>query len=134
MRQRQLTAEQAIDRLETLCARAEQCSHDLRRKLAGWGIASGEAESVISHLREGRWVDDERYARAYCRDKYRFNRWGRAKVKMGLMAKRVGPEAVEAALGEIEDDVYRVNLVSVLLGKVRSMGIDLAAKIGRAHV
>lgn len=127
MKRRQLTPEQALDRLETLCARAEQCTGDLRRKLAGWGIAQGDADVIISRLRKGRWVDDERYARAFCRDKYRFNRWGRAKIKMGLIAKRVAPDVVVAAMEEIDDEVYRANLVALLKSKIRAMGRDEAA-------
>lgn len=77
--------------------------------------------------RSGRWVDDERFARAYCRDKYRFNRWGRAKVKMGLIAKRVAMDAIAVAMEEIDDEVYRANLVSLLKSKIRVMGHDVAA-------
>lgn len=52
MKRRQLTPEQALDRLETLCVRAEQCTGDLRRKLVGWGIQPGDADAIIAQLKK----------------------------------------------------------------------------------
>jgi regulatory protein len=51
-------------RAETACSRAETCSFAMRRKLEAWGVNREETEAIIRHLKESRFIDDERYARA----------------------------------------------------------------------
>ena len=115
-----MTADGAKMRLEALCAASEQCTADLREKLRRWGVAADEAEAVIESLRSRRFVDDARFARAYVRDKYRFARWGRHKIVMGLRAKRISADDIDAALAEIDLDEYEELLTQLLRSKVRS--------------
>ena len=121
MRQpRQLSPEGAVVRLEALCAASEQCTADLREKLRRWLIDDDDAERIIASLAKRRFVDDARFARAYVRDKYRFARWGRYKIVMGLKAKRISANDIEDALTEIDLDEYERILLELLQAKVRT--------------
>lgn len=114
---RQLSADEAIIRLETLCAASEQCRADLREKLRRWQV--DDADRIIDELARRKFVDDARFARAYVRDKYRFARWGRAKIVMGLRAKHIGRDDIDEALSEIDADEYESILATLLRAKVR---------------
>ncbi len=116
-----ISTEKAIIRLETLCARSEQCSSEVRRKLSTWLIEPAEAEKILRSLTERRFVDDSRYARSYVRDKYRFARWGRRKIEMGLRAKQIESSVIREALGEIDEKEYTDNLVHILKAKAATM-------------
>lgn len=113
--------EAATIRLEDLCARSEQCTGDLRRKLSQWGITPGDTEKIIQHLSENRYVDDYRFARAFVRDRYRFAGWGRQKIIAGLYAKRLTKDAIEQALTEIDMRQYAAIAFRAIATKLRQL-------------
>ena len=125
MQRRPVTTENAIVRLEALCARAEHCSYEMRTRLNGWGITSTEAEKIIDRLIDNRFVDDERFARSFVRDRYRFSGYGRRKIALGLIAKRIPREIIDNAMEEIDDDIYFDNLRRLINRK--ATGLDLSA-------
>lgn len=111
----------AASRLEALCARSEQCTFDLSRKLAGWGVPSSEAQSILQSLEAQGFVDDARYAVAFVRDKYRFSRWGVYKIRMHLSARRISTADIESALRAIDRDEYYRLLLSALRARARTL-------------
>ncbi len=121
MIKREIKPEQARQRLEELCARSEQCRYDLMKKMSGWGICLDIAEKIMSHLEKKRFVDDNRFAHAYCRDKFRFSRWGRMKIVRGLMLKRISRDMIDDAMEEIDEEDYFETLVSLLRSKSGSI-------------
>jgi len=108
-------------RAEAACSRAETCSFDMRRKLEAWGVNPEETEGIIRHLKENRFIDDERYARAYVRDKVRFSGWGKRKIDRMLQAKRIGRETREAAFAEIGAPDDAGKLRKLLTEKARAV-------------
>lgn len=120
-RKQKVTPQEALMRLEALCAKSEQCTFDLRQKLYKWEISSGDCEKIIKKLREERFVDDARFAVAYCRDKYRFNRWGRMKIVYGLRAKQISSNDIKEALNAIDEKEYEQILVSVIKSKAQTI-------------
>ena len=99
-----ITPDNAFLRLATLCARCEQAEGDLRKKLHDWGLSASDANAVIARLKQEHYLDNERYARAYCRDKLRFNGWGRIKISYMLRGKGIEQEYIDAALAEIDEE------------------------------
>ena len=116
-----MTPEKALERLEALCARSEHCTGELMEKMRKWKIGVADAEAVVYSLRKRRFVDDSRYARAFVRDKYRFNRWGRLKIRFALRAKRVDAGIIEEALEEIDETIYAEALRSLVESKNKSI-------------
>lgn len=108
-------------RAETICSRAETCSFDMRRKLEAWGVNREEAEGIIGLLKEKRFIDDERYTRAYVRDKVRFSGWGKQKIERMLQARRIGRETREAAFAEIGELDEAGKLRRLLTEKARTV-------------
>lgn len=121
-----VTPEEALDRLEELCVRGERCEGELRAKLRTWQIASADADSIIGSLRQHRFFDDVRYARAFVADKVRFARWGRLKIRMALRAKHIDEDIAEAAIDAIDEDLYTKALDAVITAAARRIGEDAA--------
>lgn len=121
---RKPTADEMLVRMAGLCAGAEQCSADIRSKILKQGFSAEEAERMIAYLRQNKYLDDTRYARAYAVDKVRFSAWGRMKIRMGLRAKGIGDSLVSHALANIPDADYREALDKALAAKAR--GLDLS--------
>lgn len=116
-----ITPDKAMIRLEELCARAEHCTSELRLKLRDWGIATDDADAIILSLQKRRFVDDARFAVSFVRDRYRYARWGRVKIRLQLRAKRISTDIIEDALAEIDEDEYLDILASVLNAKARTL-------------
>ncbi len=121
MNRKNITYEEAKSRLESLCARSEQCSGDLRRKLYNWGIPASKAEQIIEHLTELRYIDEIRFTRAFVLDKFRFSRWGRIKISHALRLKQISQDIISSSLYEINEDEYIQTLISVLRSKAQSI-------------
>jgi len=101
----------------TICSRGETCSFDMLEKLRKWGLEEADARQVVALLQSEKYIDDERFARAYVKDKFRFNHWGRQKIAYMLHSKRIGKDIQEAAFEEIEEDTYADQLVSLIQAK-----------------
>ncbi len=116
-----ISPENAQAHLEDLCARSEQCTFDLRQKLLRWGIRTSDSDHIIDALIDARFVDDARFARAYVIDKFRFNAWGRHKIRTGLYAKRIAPEIIAGAMETIAPDVYTKHLHDLTKALIKSL-------------
>ena len=100
-----LSPEIALERLRDLCSRMEKSPAEIENKLKGWGLAE-HAESVLSKLQEERFLDSARFASAFARDKVKFNKWGKVKIRYQLRQHRIDEAILETALGSIDPDEY----------------------------
>lgn len=114
-----LTPDEALSRAAGLCAKCEQCTPELRKKLATWGIFPADADKIIRKLEEMRFVDDARFARAYAHDKLAYSGWGRNKILQGLWAKRLAREYIDNSMDDIEDEEYESVCRRVIRSKIR---------------
>lgn len=122
MKQRKpITPDNAYLRLATLCARCEQAEGDLRKKLQDWGVGTNDANAIIMRLKQEQYLDNERFARAYCRDKLRFNGWGRLKIAFMLRGKGIEQEFIDNALDEIDEEQYATFLNEALALKAKTL-------------
>lgn len=116
---KEVKPQQALVRLEELCARSEHSTGELRTKLRQWRIAPADAEEIIESLTARRFVDDSRFAQAFVRDKYRFARWGRIKIRLQLRAKGVDTDTIAEALELIDSKEYSRIMARQLLARMR---------------
>lgn len=119
----QLTRDQTIayDKAAVLCSKSEKCTSEIQDKLKLWGLSSDESEPVIKKLISEKYLDNERFARAYAKDKFRFNRWGKQKIEYMLRAKKINQETVKLALEEITDEGYSDELLNLIAIKEKTI-------------
>ena len=103
---KEMTEQEAFLQLATVCAQAEHCEKEMRDKLKRWDIDESAQERIIQRLLNERYIDDERYARAFVKDKIRYNKWGQRKVQQGLWQKHIAPEIQQRVLDEIDENEY----------------------------
>lgn len=115
--QKKLTPNQAKLRAESYCAYQERSQQEVRDKLYQWGLYSQEVELTISQLIEDNFLNEERFAEAYARGKFKMNGWGKFKIRQGLMAKSVSSPLIKSALDSISDDDYYAKLEDIILKK-----------------
>ncbi len=129
-----MTSQQALARLEALCACSEQSSGEVLEKMRRWAIAQPDAAKILDSLAARRYVDDVRFAAAFVRDKVRFARWGKRKICQALMQKRVDRDIIAAALDAIDREEYTESLRHVLQAKIKSNLALIESYEGRTKI
>ena len=116
-----LTYEQALSRAAALCSGSEHCSSEIRKKLLQWGLTSAQAEDIISYLDKEKYIDNKRFCRAYCLDKFRYNHWGRIKVSQMLRMLEIENKDINEGLAAIDEKEYSEVLLHILEQKNRQL-------------
>ncbi len=49
-------------------------------KLSLWGIENDDAEKIIEILIKENFINEARFAAAFVRDKFKYNKWGKIKI------------------------------------------------------
>jgi regulatory protein len=118
---RQKTEQDAYLTLAALCAQGEHCQWEMLEKMRRWEMDEAAQASVMERLVKERYVDDERYARAFVKDKVRYNKWGRRKVEQALWQKHISEDIRQRVLNELDDEEYLAVLRPLLKQKRRSI-------------
>lgn len=121
---KETTYEKEKLRMAGLCARSEQCEFDIRAKLDKTSLSSAYKNQLISFLRENKFIDDHRFAGSFTRDKVKFAKWGKAKIKYYLINKRLPSSIIKEALEEVDEEEYLNIATSLIKSKLRSLDIN----------
>lgn len=116
-----LTYEQALSRAASLCSGSEHCSSEIRKKLQQWGLTPTQAEDIISYLENEKYINNTRFCRAYCLDKFRYNHWGRIKISQMLRMLEMDDSDINEGLTAIDEDEYLQALLHTLSQKDRQL-------------
>ena len=116
-----MTYQMALQRLSALCASAEHCEYEMTEKMRKWEVEESDRERIMEYLRKAKFVDDERYARAFVKDKIKYNKWGRRKVEQGLWAKHIAEDIRQRVLDEVDESQYKSVLTDLMKSKRRSI-------------
>ena len=115
------TENEAYLTLAALCAQAEHCQYEMLEKMRRWELPEDAQARVMAKLVKERYVDDERYAQAFVKDKIRYNKWGRRKVEQALWQKRIDEDIRKRVLDEVDDDEYLIILRPLLKQKRKTI-------------
>ena len=118
---KELSAEEARIKAEAYCSASEHCKSEVIGKLRLWGVSEETWETILNHLEKERYIDENRYASFFVRDKYRFNQWGRIKISQALRMKQIPSACIAEAMDEIDEREYWDILTSLLKKKVRTI-------------
>lgn len=113
--------EQAYSKMAQLCSRSEQCSADIRKKILAYEIVDEIVDEIIDKLIAEKYIDDERYARAYVNDKFKFNKWGRVKMRYYMHQKGLSDTTIEKGLEKIDEEKYIKVLVKTMKDKAKTI-------------
>jgi regulatory protein len=78
--------------------RRERTTAEVRLQLGRRGVSAELTEATIQTLVNQNLLDDERFARVFVSDKRELERWGRERIRRGLVARGIGRHEADAAL------------------------------------
>ena len=116
-----LTPDQVLDKMAKYCAYQERCVKDVRDKLKAFEISEEEKAKIIDYLLDNRFVNDERYAKAFVRGKVNQSGWGVNKIRFHLIQKGIDKNIIDEALGQTDEEAYRQRLIEILETKSKTV-------------
>lgn len=125
----------ALNKAMAQCSRREYCCDDIRNKLISWGVSGTDSEKIIVNLIEENFINEKRFATAFVKDKFNYNKWGKIKIAAHLRHKNIPGEITREALNSIDYDAYTRVLKDIITSHRRSVKsknqYDLKAKLLR---
>jgi len=118
---KKLTFEQALLKAQTICSRQEKCGQDIIQKLFDWKVEKSLHLKIIKNLKDENYINEERYASSFVKDKLSFNKWGIIKIRYALLQKNIPEKVIDNALHEIDEQTYDYILKEELLKKLKSL-------------
>lgn len=104
---KQLTKEQALQKLKHYCAYQERSHAEVKEKLYSLGVWKKEHDEIMATLIEENYLNEERYAIAFAGGKFRMKQWGRVKINYELKQKQVSPYSIKKAMKQIDEEEYQ---------------------------
>ena len=121
MKSGSLTYEEALYKSAAYCSQSEHCIADLKNKLAQWGVIDADQTKIISYLIDEKYIDESRFACAFVKDKFRYNKWGRIKIRLELNQKKIDKELIDEALESIDSEEYTAMIIRLAREKERKL-------------
>lgn len=107
---RALTEDEALSRLMRMCSTGEHCQQDAIDKLYRWGVDDAAQARIMQQLIDGKYIDDERYTRAFVHDKAIFDRWGRRKIEQALRLRHIPSSVYGPVIDDVDDEQWTESL------------------------
>lgn len=121
MKSNLLTYEEALYKSAAYCSQSEHCISELKNKLTQWSVTESDQFKIIRYLKEEKYLDEKRFAFAYVKDKFRYNKWGKIKIRMELHQKKIEKELIEVALETIDLEEYKEMIIRLAKEKEKKL-------------
>jgi regulatory protein len=102
------------------CSMAEHCVSEVVEKLKRFELTSDEQSKLLKRLKDDGYLNEGRFVKAFVKDKFRFSKWGRIKIRYALRQKGLDSSLIEEGMAEIQEEDYLEMLTDLLRSKKRS--------------
>ena len=111
------TPNQALAAMQKYCATQERCHEDVKNLLIKHQVYGDDLDNILIDLVQNNFLNEERYAEAFARGRFKMKKWGRKKIIYGLKAKRISTYCINKGLAQIDEEDYINTLIDVLQKK-----------------
>lgn len=105
--------------MQSWCAYQERSQNEAMQKLRSMALEEEVAGNILADLITDNFLNEERFARAFVRGKFRIKQWGRNKIRVELRAHKVPEALIKMALTEINGEEYAQVLTSETKKKIK---------------
>jgi regulatory protein len=107
------------------CALEEHCISEVEKKLKDWKVDRSMHARIISMLVSEDFINEQRYADAFVRGKFRNLCWGKVKLRYELERKKIASGKINEALGKLDEEEYARCLAELAKKKAASLGSNV---------
>ena len=94
-------------KLEYYCSYQDRCHQEVQEKLRPFSLSAQEKDSIIVHLIQENYLNEERFARSFARGKHRIKFWGKNRIVNELKQRDISHPNIKLALQEITEEEYQ---------------------------
>ena len=128
------TYTQALQKAQKYCAYQERCQEEVRENLSGLGLDEDIVENVIAELVNNNFLNEERFACAYARGKFKNNEWGWIKIENELKQRKISSYCITKAKKEIDPSIYMETIEKLAAKKLKEVkGENLYNQKGKIY-
>jgi regulatory protein len=110
-----MSYDSALEKAMRYCSYQERCVQDLEKRFYAWNVKKPDWDRLIDYLIAENFLNENRFIEAYVRGKFLIKKWGRHRIKLGLMQKNVSEKLVEKAFeSEIEEETYLKTITDLI--------------------
>lgn len=115
------TVEEALAKLQRYCAYQDRCHKEVAQKLKDMQMIPQASEQIITTLIEENFLNEERFAMAFVRGKFKIKKWGRRRLISELKQRNISKFLVNQAIGQISDAEYKTTFEALAHKKANSL-------------
>ena len=115
-----MSCDRAREKAMRYCSYQERCVLDLEKRFYAWNVKKENWDKIVDYLIKDDFLNEKRYVEAFVRGKFKMKKWGRNKIKIGLISKRVYDEKLFNTVfeTEIEEEEYLSTLKGLIEKKL----------------
>lgn len=117
----QMDFQKIKSKLEKFCAYQERSLYEVEKKLNTLTLISGDKKRIISHLNQNNFLNQSRFIEAYVSGKLNQKRWGKEKIRVGLIQHKIPKIDIDQAINNIPEKTYQNNLLMLAQRKALSI-------------
>ncbi len=98
--------DEAREKIQAFCAYQERSQRQVEEKLTSYGLAEEARGQLLVELIQQNFLNEERFARAFVRGRFRIKKWGKNKIRQQLKHHRISAYIMRKAFSEIDETLY----------------------------
>ena len=109
--------------MQSFCDYRERCESEVITKFKSLSDNEDMMLKVLDELKEFGFYDDERYLEAFIRGKHQIKKWGRMKIRIALLQKKIDPIMIDRAMDEyFSEEAYEAQIEELFIKKWGQLG------------
>ncbi|WP_422349314.1 regulatory protein RecX [Flagellimonas sp.] len=105
-----ISVQEALRKMEHYCAYQDRCHKEVIDKLKSMRMIPQAIDTIMAHLIQENYLNEERFAKSFARGKFNIKKWGRNRIVNELKTRQISRFNIKSALKEIDEEDYRVTL------------------------
>ena len=115
------TVDEALSKLQKYCSYQDRCHKEVEKKLKEMRMIPEASDQIIIALIDGDYLNEERFALAFVRGKFKIKKWGRQRLTSELKQRNISKYLIDKALKQIPKAAYKATFESLAHKKVASI-------------
>lgn len=117
----QMDFQKIKSKLESFCVYQERSLYEIEKKLNALTFINEDKKRIISHLIQNGFLNQSRFIEAYVSGKINQKRWGKEKIRVGLIQHKIPKTDIDQAINNIPEKTYQNNLLILASRKALSL-------------
>ena len=122
------SVDMALSKLQKYCSYQDRCHKEVFQKLKEMRMIPEASEKIIAALVDGNYLNEERFAMAFVRGKFKIKKWGKRRLKSELKQRNISNYLLCKSLKQIKDEEYDATFEALANRKAASLNGTLPIK------